>query len=125
MMKVRTERLLRCECGRSRRTRSDLEPNQRRESPPADDSSGDSGEEYTQKQKRARAKRRTKGRRDEDEDERAAPRKRKRASKKRVPEEIDLSQYPPEIGACCVAFRRRACEAHELLSVQDEAGHAD
>ena len=36
-----------------------------------------------------------------DEDEEgmgSSQRKRKRASKKKVPEEIDLSQYPPEVG---------------------------
>ena len=41
-----------------------------------------------------------KGRRGEDDEEEERPqRKRKRASKKKAPEEIDLSIYPPEVGA--------------------------
>ncbi|KAI0367802.1 hypothetical protein BV20DRAFT_1123283 [Pilatotrama ljubarskyi] len=77
----------------------DLEVSQRRESPPAE-SSGDSGDEYVQEKKRApKPKRRTKRREGVgDEEEEGRPkRKRKRASKRAPPEEVDLSQYPPEV----------------------------
>ncbi|KAI8980219.1 hypothetical protein BD414DRAFT_465614 [Trametes punicea] len=76
----------------------DVEVHQRRESPPAE-SSGDSGDEYVQEKKRApKPKRRTKSRRGGEDEEEARPqRKRKRASKRAPPEEIDLTQYPPEV----------------------------
>ncbi|KAH9903066.1 hypothetical protein C8Q73DRAFT_750649 [Cubamyces lactineus] len=78
----------------------DLELNQRRDSPLAE-SSGDSGDEYVQEKKRApKPKRRTKSRRGGDEEEGGRPqRKRKRSSKRAPPEEIDLSQYPPEVAS--------------------------
>ncbi|KAI9061310.1 hypothetical protein FKP32DRAFT_1594613 [Trametes sanguinea] len=80
----------------------DLDLNPRRDSPAAE-SSGDSGDEYVQEKKRApKPKRRTKGRRGGDEEDEEGgggrpQRKRKRASKRAPPEEIDLSQYPPEV----------------------------
>ena len=49
------------------------------------------------KKRAAKTKRRVKGRRGEEE-EGEPVRKRKRASKKRAPQAVDLSQYPPEIG---------------------------
>ncbi|KAH9945150.1 uncharacterized protein BXZ73DRAFT_96140 [Epithele typhae] len=67
---------------------------------PPEDSSGDSADEYKAQKKRAPTKRRAKGRRnDEEEEGRTTQRKRKRAStKKKVPaEDIDWSQYPPEV----------------------------
>ncbi|KAI0775172.1 hypothetical protein BD413DRAFT_611510 [Trametes elegans] len=75
----------------------DLELNQRRDTPPAE-SSGDSGDEYVQEKKRApKPKRRTKSRRGAEDGEERPQRKRKRSSRKAIPEEIDLSQYPPEV----------------------------
>ncbi|OCH95338.1 hypothetical protein OBBRIDRAFT_788216 [Obba rivulosa] len=64
----------------------------RKESPVEDESSADSGDEYVQK-KPAKAPRRRKARRGDDDGERK-PAQRKR--KRKQPEEVDLSQLPPE-----------------------------
>lgn len=77
----------------------DLDVPPRRDSPAAE-SSGDSGDEYVQEKKRpVKPKRRSKRRGGEDEEGRPQKKRKRTSSKRAAPEEIDLSQYPPDVGA--------------------------
>ncbi|OJT07449.1 Transcription factor IWS1 [Trametes pubescens] len=75
----------------------DLDVPPRRDSPAAE-SSGDSGDEYVQEKKRpVKPKRRSKRRGGEDEEGRPQKKRKRTSSKRAAPEEIDLSQYPPDV----------------------------
>ncbi|TFK92660.1 hypothetical protein K466DRAFT_659111 [Polyporus arcularius HHB13444] len=75
-------------------------PRRARESPGPEESSAESDDDFREQAKaRPKSKRKTKGRRTTGDEEARPQRKRKRAAKKKAPEEVDLSQYPPEVAA--------------------------